>query len=161
MRRRNRVLLIVSRLNEAEPAWVDAELEHALAAIAVGIGDDVSTVQLVLVDDAYIRRINREFRDKDEATDVISFSYLSEHEILPDETDIDGEIYISFETIEREANQRGLNRPHLFLRIAVHGLLHVIGFDHVDDAGAARMETEERKILAGSLADEEIEPLFR
>jgi probable rRNA maturation factor len=154
------VKLLVSRLDDAAPGWIEASLERRAAELANGVGQERNTVQMILVDDAYIARINREFRNKDTATDVISFSYLNESEIFPDDANIDGEIYISYETIEREATQRGLDRSHLFLRIAVHGLLHVLGYDHLDDAGTAIMEAEERTILAGLLTVEEIEPLF-
>lgn len=152
--------LSVSRLDDTAPAWIEAELERRVAAIANGVGRDDASVEMILVDDAYITRINGEFRNNPTATDVISFSYLEEDEIFPDDANIAGEIYISYETIEREAKQRGLDRVNLFLRIAVHGLLHVLGHDHLDDAGTAAMEAEERNILAGLLSDEEIEPLF-
>lgn len=152
--------LLVSRLYEAAPGWIDTPLERRITALVNSAGYEDKTAEIILVDDTYITRINREFRNIDTATDVISFSYLEESEIFPDDTNSAGEIYISFETIEREAKQRGLDRSNLFLRIAVHGLLHVLGYDHLDDAQAARMEAEERNILAGLLTAEEIEPLF-
>lgn len=152
--------LSVGRLDDGLECWVDVALEKRAAAIAGAAGHEDRSVQLVLADDTAITGINRQFRNIDAATDVISFSYLDESDIFPDESNIAGEIYLSYETVEREANERGFDRSHLFLRVVAHGVLHIIGYDHETDDECARMEDEERKLLACELTAEEIEPLF-
>jgi probable rRNA maturation factor len=69
-------------------------------------------------------------------------------------------VYISYQTIEKEAKRLGVDPGLVFLRVGVHGLLHVVGFDHETDEDAALMEREERSILSRTLAPEELEALF-
>jgi probable rRNA maturation factor len=120
-----------------------------------------ATVNVVVVDDPYIRGINREFRNIDEPTDVISFSYLNDDDHAHrSEDDIAGEIYVSHQTIAKEAKRLGVDPGSLFVRVGVHGLLHVLGFDHETDDDAALMEREEKAILSRVLAPAELEMLF-
>jgi rRNA maturation RNase YbeY len=154
------VKLSLNRLDEARPAWIDAGIEAKIAVIAGSFGRTDRTIDIILVDDSYIRGINRQFRNTDTETDVISFSYMNEASIVPEEADPAGEIYISCATVEREANERGVDRAHLFLRTVVHGLMHIEGFDHLSDEEAERMEAEERRVLAAVLSDRQIAPLF-
>jgi probable rRNA maturation factor len=90
---------------------------------------------------------------------VLSFSYLDEG--APREAlDPVGEVYVSFETVEREAHDLGVDVRHLFLRVAVHGLLHVLGHDHDDEDETERMERAERTMLARFLAAGDVDRLF-
>ncbi len=117
------------------------------------------SVELILVDDARIREINREFRGKDSATDVISFSYLDDAGPAT-EVDLAGEIYVSHETLEKEARGLGIDSADLFLRITVHGLLHVVGYDHEEEADAQRMESREKEVLTPHLSAATLDALF-
>ena len=137
----------------------DGQAVRSLVEIAAGLEPLDAMVGLVLVDDERIREINREFRGKDRATDVISFSYLGDEDPSP-EPGLAGEIYVSCEALEKEAKQLGANPAHLFLRICVHGLLHVLGYDHVHEEDARRMESREREVLQNHLAPAELEKLL-
>ncbi|MBI4721186.1 MAG: rRNA maturation RNase YbeY [Chitinivibrionia bacterium] len=152
--------LSLSRLDESRPEWIDAGVEAMMAVLAGTFDRTDGAIDIIVVDDSYIRDINRRFRNTDTATDVISFSYADGEAIVEEEADSAGEIYISYETIEREANERGVDRAHLFLRTAVHGLMHIHGFDHLSDEEAERMEAAERAALAAVLSERQIEPLF-
>ena len=149
-------------LSEADrPAWLNIEVAGKLERIAAAIEPaPASPVDVVLVDDEYIRRINRDYRATDRPTDVISFSYVDDASTDPPGDDVAGEVYVSYETIEREAKEQGLNTGHLFLRIGVHGLLHVLGFDHQTGADAIRMEAEERRLLCREMTTSEVDELF-
>lgn len=136
----------------------DGGAVRSLTEIAAGLDPTDATVGLVLVDDARIREINREFRGKDRPTDVISFSYLDDKDPSP-EPGLVGEIYVSHETLEKEAERLGVNPGRLFLRIGVHGLMHVLGYDHVEDEDARRMEARERELLSGHLEPAELDKL--
>lgn len=157
--------LSLSRLRASDAPWVDDSLESVMQTIAKELHAGDAVIEMIIVDDPFIRNINREYRGKDRATNVITFSYLS----TPDETDIveppdadtsAGEIYISYETLEREANEKGVEPGSLFLRLGVHGLLHVVGHVHDNDDEAQRMEREERRILQDHLTPREIEALI-
>lgn len=144
--------------SEGVPA-PDGKAVGSLVEIAAGLEPADATVGLVLVDDERIREINREFRGKDRATDVISFSYLGGDDPSP-EPGLAGEIYVSCETLEKEAKQLGVDPGRLFLRIGVHGLMHVLGYDHIEDEDARRMESREREVLNGHLEPDELEKLL-
>ncbi|MFQ5512080.1 MAG: rRNA maturation RNase YbeY [Candidatus Krumholzibacteriia bacterium] len=132
--------------------------------IAAGLEPLDACVDVILTDDAFIRKINREFRGIDRPTDVISFSYIESTDALPEPSpardNLAGEVYISSETLQKEAKAQGIELDSLFLRIGVHGLLHVLGYDHGTDTEAEIMEGEERRILLEHLASENVEELF-
>jgi probable rRNA maturation factor len=156
------VKLSLSRSDEAELPWLGDSLLETMKRVGASLEPSVETVNLVVVNDDYIRRLNRNFRDIDKPTDVISFSYLNDDSPrMQDEDDIVGEVYVSHQTIEKEAKLLGVNPGTLFLRIGVHGLLHIIGYDHVADDDALRMEAREKALLSAHLPPEELEELFR
>jgi probable rRNA maturation factor len=145
--------------SERNIEWLNEDLVAALSEACAALGGDELRVDVVLTDDAGIRRINRDFRGIDRETDVISFSYMEE-DVHPVSEDTSGELYISTETIEKEAKKRKVEAGHLFLRTAVHGLLHVVGYDHQSDAEADEMEAEEKKLLSRWLDSGQVEKLF-
>jgi probable rRNA maturation factor len=103
-------------------------LREALAA--VGIEGEVS---VLLTGDGQIRALNRRYRRKDKATDVLSFPALRESK---SSTGIAGDLVISLETAFREAQQRGHSLEEELRILLLHGLLHLAGYDHETDDGA-------------------------
>ncbi|MDP5370298.1 MAG: rRNA maturation RNase YbeY [Pseudomonadota bacterium] len=108
-------------------------------------------ISILFTDDSYIKDLNKTYRGKDKPTNVLSFSgYCKDFlQILPHTEDIPlGDIIFALETIRAEATQQ--NKPfenhlnHLF----VHGLLHLLGFDHETEPEAAIMEQLEIEILS-------------
>ena len=102
-------------------------------------------VNVLIVGSAAGRRYNREFRGRDYATNVLSFPY----EPMPGEhSGLLGDLVICAPVVAREAReQRKQVRDH-FAHMTIHGVLHLLGHDHEDDAEAERMEALERRILA-------------
>lgn len=97
------------------------------------------TVNLIFTDDQTIRRLNREFRKVDRATDVLAFNIDQ-----PDAPEcIFGEVYVSVPTARRQAEESGGTLADRLLRLSCHGLLHVFGYDHVKKKDAHQMETLE------------------
>jgi probable rRNA maturation factor len=109
-----------------------------------------ATLSLILADDALVRALNRDYRESDKPTDVLSFG-LAEPETLDDAHRATpvflGEIYISVETARRQA--RAARRPYAreIAHLTVHGILHLLGHDHGKAAERRRMEAEERRLL--------------
>lgn len=101
------------------------------------------------VDNKTIRNINRDYRNIDKSTDVISFAMLdSEDIVFQDNSNLDlGDIFISVETAKQQAKDlnQSLNREILFLFI--HGLLHLLGFDHEDLEDEKKMFKLQEEIL--------------
>lgn len=91
-------------------------------------------LNVVLTDDAEITKLNRDFRQKDEPTDVLSFE---DDTILPNGKYFLGEIYVSVPFADRTRGENELNRYILFL--VAHGLLHLSGMDHTTEEERLRM----------------------
>ena len=103
-------------------------------------------VSILIVGASKGRRYNREFRDKDYATNVLSFPY----EPLPGEkTTLLGDLVICAPVVAREAAAQGKRARDHYAHLTIHGVLHLLGHDHQADAEAERMEALERRILAG------------
>ena len=99
-----------------------------------------ATVTVRYVGEAEGRRLNREYRGRDYATNVLTFVY-SDHPLA-------GDVVICAPVVAREARAQGKDSAAHHAHLLVHGLLHLQGFDHERDADAARMERRERAILA-------------
>ncbi len=145
----------LSRASRRSPRWMDAVWHRRVARAAAGLGRRGHTVNLVIVDDREIRRLNRRYRAKDKPTDVLSFGY----DASPDD-DVVGDVYLSHETLARDARRLGVDARDLSLRLVVHGVLHVVGYDHESDADAARMERRERMALKRVLPASRVRELF-
>lgn len=95
------------------------------------------------------RRLNRDFRSKDYATNVLSFS-SDEEDAISDGAEewYVGDIFICLPVVEREAAEQDKALPDHLRHLVVHGILHLSGYDHMEDAEAAAMEMLETDILA-------------
>jgi probable rRNA maturation factor len=102
-------------------------------------------IGIVLSDDARMQALNKSFRGTDKATNVLAFPAPNPH---GDGLRPLGDIVLAYETMAREAEAEGKTAEHHLMHLAVHGTLHLIGFDHIDDADAEAMEARERAILA-------------
>jgi probable rRNA maturation factor len=143
-------VLVVADCWQNEP---DAEsvIQRAIAAAAVSVDADVGDAELavMLTDDAGIRTLNNNWRGMDKPTNVLSFPALQpEGARKPgDAPRMLGDIAIAYETTKREANEEGKPFPHHLSHLAIHGFLHLIGYDHENDADAEEMESLETEIL--------------
>jgi len=115
----------------------------------------VGEVVVMGCDDARIAALNADFRGKPKATNVLSWPSVEHlpHEPgaipdLPDEEEL-GDIAIAFDTCLAEAEAQGKPFEHHVLHLLVHATLHLLGYDHLNDPDAERMEATERTILAG------------
>jgi len=125
------------QLKSSFAKWIDAipELRRRKAA-----------VNILIVGAKQGRRYNREFRGKDYATNVLSFPYQP----LPREkTVLLGDLVIFAPIVAREAAEQGKRRRDHYAHLTIHGVLHLLGYDHETDAQALRMEVLERRILLG------------
>lgn len=125
-------------------------VRQVIDKVAELYGLEDAEVGVTLTDDAYIREINRRYRDKDSATDVISFALNEgeEPEIVGGPTlNLLGDILISVETAQRQAAAYGhsLERETAFL--TVHGMMHLLGYDHIEEADRIEMRKEEEYVL--------------
>lgn len=132
-------------------------LQHAEGDIAL---HNVSEINVVLTNDARIREINREYRKKDKATDVLSFPQFTPREVRGAKKPADlfnpylGDLVISTETTLKQAKRFGVTPREELVRLVVHGVLHLCGYDHekVPAREAQRMRRRERAIRSKILA---------
>lgn len=106
-----------------------------------------SELSLLFSDDAHIRVLNRDWRGQDQPTNVLSFPAFdtAPGDPLPPML---GDVALAFETVSSEAALEQKPFDHHMIHLVVHGLLHLLGYDHEDDAEAEEMEALERRILA-------------
>jgi probable rRNA maturation factor len=84
-------------------------------------------VEINIVGNQYIKKINKEFRGINKATDVLSFAW-AEDKFIP--TDFLGQIYISYPKIKTQATENHITIKEEFIRMLTHGILHLVGYDH-------------------------------
>ncbi|NQV45019.1 MAG: rRNA maturation RNase YbeY [Rhodospirillales bacterium] len=152
-----------SRWEAAVENVVDISREAACAAFAVGVSRPLSAeAALVLADDEFIATLNKQYRGRDGATNVLSFAATDS-----DDPSMDlgqpiqdgvpvmlGDIIVAYETAVREADESGISAEHHLRHLVVHGTLHLLGYDHMTDDEAAEMEPLETQILgAMNVAD--------
>lgn len=113
------------------------------------LGAEGSELSVSIVGDRSIRRINREYLQKDRPTNVISFS-LQEGEFGGVNPDALGDVVISADTAAREAIEAGISFEERLFFLLMHGILHLTGYDHErsGDAEAKRMEAKEQELFA-------------
>ena len=112
---------------------------------AIGAKDRDATI--VFISDAAIRKLNRQFRGKDYATDVLSFPAEAESFETEAETNL-GEVVISLDRAAAQAKENGLTLTNEIQQLMLHGLLHLRGYDHETDEGEMnRLELKLRKKL--------------
>lgn len=132
-------------------ALAERVLEQAAAYLSAREGQPFpphpAEVSLVFTDDAAIREINREWRDQDKPTNVLSFpAFPLEPGGKPGP--MLGDIVMARETIDREAADLGKSADEHLTHLMVHGFLHLFGYDHMDAEEAEEMEGLETRILA-------------
>ena len=120
---------------------IRAALEHSEAERT-----GVAEVSVVLTDDAEQRELNRQWRGIDKSTNVLSFPQL---EPFAPVAGLVGDIILAEETVRREAEEMGITFLAHFTHLVVHGFLHLLGYDHIEDEDAEEMEGLETEILAG------------
>jgi probable rRNA maturation factor len=126
--------------------WQDASaakavVRRAVMQAAVALSTKSTELAIVLTDDRKMRTLNRNWRGTDAATDVLSFATKN-----ADGRHL-GDIVLAYETVVREAHREHKALAHHLAHLAVHGFLHLLGFDHESDEEAREMEQAERAVL--------------
>src|SRR5258706_1348726 len=143
-------VLVVADCWQTEP---DAEvvIHRAITTAAEMVDADTAETELavMLTDDAGIRTLNSNWRGIDKPTNVLSFPALQVSPGGPDDAPrMLGDIAIAYETTRKEADDEQKPFEHHLSHLAVHGFLHLIGYDHDKDDDAEAMETLEQELLA-------------
>ena len=139
---------------EPEDLPVSEEEREAVrrAILAVGrlYGAEDAEVSVTLTDDAHIHVINREYRGVDRPTDVISFALTESEEpeiIGGEEHELLGDLIISLERMRAQAAEYGHTELRELSFLTVHGMLHLLGYDHMEEEERLEMEEEQRRVM--------------
>lgn len=113
--------------------------------------DKPLSVNLALSNDSHVHELNAEFRNMDKPTNVLSFANIDDENFERDIASAEcielGDIIISLETMQREAKEKNISLHDHYCHLLAHGLLHLLGFDHIEDDEAEYMEDFEIQIL--------------
>ena len=142
--------------------WLTDVAERALA---VGLADSEASLGLVIAGDEVVRELNRTHRGLDESTDVLAFSFAHQGEyygevgranepekdvtfVLPPEESVSlGEVIISYPQARRQAVTAGHPLEKELAVLVAHGVLHLLGYDHLDPGEEAAMENLESEVI--------------
>jgi len=135
-------------LASVDATWIEEVARGVLQA------EEVPPAELgvLVTDDSRLRELNREYAGEDEATDVLSFSLTEGEEFAsPDGVLRLGEVILSFPTAERQARQAGRSTKAEFAHLLVHGILHLLGYDHAVPEEERQMRAREQELLGARL----------
>ncbi len=121
-------------------------LEATTEALLAALDETGSSVSLSFVRDPAIRALNRDHRGKDAPTDVLSFPLVEAGDAYAGAERLLGDIVISVDTARRQAAAYDAPLVREIERLLIHGLLHLLGHDHMEAGERARMEAEERRL---------------
>ena len=136
--------------------YLEKRLQDGLNAVAkLHDLDDMTEVDITIVDDEEIHQLNRDYRNVDRPTDVLSFALdeddEDEPELLEGQLHLLGDIIISAETATRQAEEFGHGLEREIVYLAVHGLLHLLGYDHMDEGPQKAQMRKREEEIAGSI----------
>jgi len=136
--------------NEAEEPPSDQQLIEWANRAYAQVNDQHSEMTIRLVDQEEITALNRDYRQKDKPTNVLSFPVENEFEELDLDFNLLGDVIICHQVIVTQAQQQNKHVQDHYAHMVTHGVLHLCGYDHQDDPTAEQMEALEIQILAQS-----------
>lgn len=148
-----RAHVVVERASRARgvPRVDEGELARRARAMMAALQLKKEEVSIVLTGDDQIRNLNRIYRHKDRATDVLAFAQR-EGELAALAGDLLGDVVVSVPTAARQANEKGWDLTEEITMLVAHGILHLLGWDHDTDAKDRRMRKETDRLCAAAKA---------
>ena len=146
---------MMAAIDIADDAWARVADLEALTQRAIGAtlkhvgGEENVEVDVLFAGDVEAARLNSEWRGKDYAPNILSFPAPQGHDVPRGEPKPLGDLVLASGTVAREAQEQGKPLTSHLTHLIVHGTLHLLGFDHLAEADAVRMEEAEIAILAG------------
>ena len=137
-------ITVINETNE----YVDTVLLNKVADYALNSENvDNGVVNIIIVDNKRIKEINKEYRDIDRETDVISFALEDDDTFIELPIRVLGDIYISLDKVKSQASEYGHSEMREICFLTVHGILHLLGYDHMNKDDELVMFSKQDKIL--------------
>lgn len=139
----------VTIYNETDLEFVYQDIIEKVINKALEIeGLKKASCSIIIVDNSYIHKLNKEYRGIDRVTDVISFALEDDKSmIIPDEIRLLGDIYISIDKAKEQAEEYGHSLERELCFLSVHGLYHLLGYDHETEEEAEVMFKKQEEVL--------------
>jgi probable rRNA maturation factor len=137
-----------------EPAWLGRAESFALRTVDA-LGHDAWDLSMLFCDEAFIADLNRRYRDKDEATDVLSFGLGEWYEGETGRRYMAGDVVVCPTAMSRNAEAFGVGEDEEMRRLIVHGILHLSGMDHETNDPEEPMLIRQEELMS-SLSEERI-----
>ncbi len=132
-------------------AAAESAARRTIRRAAADVGE-MAEISIVFGDDALVQGLNRDFRDQDRPTNVLSFALTDGEDQTPQlntgESVMLGDVVLAYDTVTREAREQSKSPRDHTLHLVVHGVLHLMGYDHETEADARVMERMEQRVLA-------------
>ncbi len=129
----------------------DINEEDLIAVLELGCKEETLvnvSFNIIIVDNEYIHKINRDYRNIDRETDVITFALEDEDSVvLPGDERVLGDIYISIDKVKSQAKEYGHSERRELLFLAIHGFYHLLGYDHMNKEDEKIMFAKQEKVL--------------
>lgn len=143
--------VLISAVEEFERFVEVEDLRRIAAGVLAAESVPEAELGVLVTDDEAVRRLNAEYTGEDEATDVLAFSLREGEEFVsPDGVVRLGEVIISYPTASRQAAEAGRLVDEEMAHLLVHGILHLLGYDHAEPDEERRMRQRESELLASS-----------
>ncbi len=128
--------------DRAESGVVDSEIDRVVAAVLLAEAIGEVEVGVIIVGESDMQELNREHREQDSATDVLSFP-IDDDESLPGVPRMLGDVAICLPVLLAQATEREVSPEAELTDLLIHGVLHLLGYDHETDAGEMLMRQDE------------------
>ncbi len=107
------------------------------------IESDELSINLMIIDDGNMQKLNKQWRNKNQTTDVLSFPYVKNMEKIDENLDVFWEVFISLPQCKKQAQEYSNTLEKELIKLFIHGVLHLFGYDHIKDADFELMNKEE------------------
>lgn len=136
-------IIDIQRIFQSQHQPSDAQLECWVNTVLTKLDDDFE-LTIRIVDETESAQLNETYRHKLGATNILSFPFEVPEEV---ELNLLGDLVICAPVLEREAREQNKSLHHHWAHIVIHGTLHLLGYDHIEDADALEMESKEIELL--------------
>ncbi|MCQ2257056.1 MAG: rRNA maturation RNase YbeY [Bacteroidaceae bacterium] len=116
--------------------------------VAASYGKKVGSIAYIFCNDEKILEVNKQYLQHDYYTDIITFDYCEDEEMMGNKNTISGDLFISLDTVRSNAEQQGTSYEEELHRVIIHGILHLVGINDKGPGEREIMEAEENKALA-------------
>lgn len=116
--------------------------------VAASYGKKVGSIAYIFCNDEKILEVNKQYLQHDYYTDIITFDYCEDEEMMGNKNTISGDLFISLDTVRSNAEQQGTSYEEELHRVIIHGILHLVGINDKGPGDREIMEAEENKALA-------------